>query len=483
MYRQLCVRQCFCCVFVTIFFVSGVQASDWSEFLWGGRGSRTTVSDPYIPPPLMTETPVIPVTDSAALTTTQSHLMLGTPGATTLPPGGVIAANGVATTGVSSASYVWQSPVTTASNVIPAVQVTPAQPVIDYEWTYSTIKDIKYDSVSVYDPRLGGYVTTLQERQTESVLPWLHRKQVVRYKPTTTDAAASGTTISNPSPSVVTDTSERRIVNRLFPVSTVPSPPAQAVPVQTHVVPTAPITTYATPTYASETPAYPLLSAPVGSQIQVAPSTVMRIGELPQSDLPVMTAVTIPQSGLAQSTTNTVITSPATTIVTTQDQPASTLSTRADVPPSLPPVVSPSTQQVLYPTVSAGQARSNTQPNTPTPAPAQSEQTPGSQNTVTMQRPRIEDSIIASEKLRAFELPAGSTLPPPAHASAIPSLEVASQSPSKDSTATPNTTNSGIPLLSTEPQSTVTSPASQLPSATGTTQGRTVSPTQMAPPM
>ena len=468
MYRQLNVGQWLCCIFATIIIVSEVQASDLSELLWGGRGSRTTVSDPYAPPPLTTQIPVVPVTDTAATATMQSQLMLGTPGAMTLPSGGVYAPNGLATTGVSSASYVWQSPATTASNIIPAVQLTPTQPVIEYEWTYSTIKDVKNEPITVYDPRLGGYVTTMQERQTESVLPWLHRKQVVRYPVPTADTAITGAVINNPVTPVASDTSERRIVNRLFPVSTVPSPPAQAAPVQTFSMPTTPVTTYATPTYAAETPVNP----PIGSPIQPASTTVMRVG-----DLPVVPAVTIPQIGSTRPTAETVVSAPATTIVTTQNQPAPISSSLADAQPSLPPVVSPSAQQVLYPNVPAANTRTNSPLGTPTLAPtksdAGSEQPPVSQETVTLQRPRIEDSILSSEKLRTVELPPGSMLPPPAQASTIPSLEAASSAASTE-----------YPLLTNETPSTTppaTQPGTRLPSATGTPSGRNVSPTRLAP--
>ena len=501
----------FCQIVVTFFVVSGVQASDLSDFLFGGRGSRTTVSDPYIPPPLMTEAPVVPVTDNDTYATTQSQLMLGSPGATTLPPGGVIAANGVAATGVSSASYVYPSPVTTASNNIPAVPVATHQPAIEYEWTYSTIKDVKYDPVTVYDPQLGGYVTSWQERQTESVLPWLHRKQVVRYKPPATDTMIGGTAIGTFAPPVASDTSERRIVNRLFPVSTVPSPPAQAVPVEMLPMSATPVRTYANATYATETPVIPTFAPQNGSQIlpttiHPSTSTVMRVG-----DLPVVQAVTIPQSGRVQPMSQAVTTAPAATLLTTQDQPAPISSSLADTPPALPPVVSPSAQQVLYPNDPANNIRSSggnqssefslqgsglnarpevrsskPAPNQPTLAPPQTEQTPVSRDAVTLQRPLIEDSINASEKLRTVELPAESPLPPPAQSSKIPSLETASSAASNNSTASPNTTDSGIPLLTPGSQSStqpMTQPATRQPSATGIPSGRNVSPTRMAQPL
>lgn len=493
MYRRMCAALRYnSCVFVVIYAVAEVQASDLSELLWGGRGSRTTVSDPYIPPPLITETPVVSDTDTVAVATMQSHLMLGTPGATTLPPGGVIAANGVAA-GVGNTNTVWQNTVTTASNILPAVPTIPPQPVIDYEWTYSTIKDVKYEPVTVYDTRLGGYTTTWQERQTESVLPWLHRKQVVRYPTTTDDIAINGMIINSPNAPLTSDTSERRIVNRLFPVSAVPSPPAQAVPVETLPLPVVPVATYATVTYDADVPANPPLSSPGGSQIQSATihsaaSTVLRAGELP-----VVPAVTIPQLGSSttQLTPETVVATPATTLLATEDQSAPISSSLADVPPSLPEMVLPSAQQVLYstPDVPAGNASFNTTPpstalgaartsspsGTPTLAPTRPDAGPGqvreTQESRTLQRPLLEDSIFDLEKPRAVELPPDSPLPPPAKASTIPSLEAAVPNALSEATATSNKTDSGIPLLlTTEPQSSA-QPATRL--------RRSLSPTRM----
>jgi len=106
MWQKKCVYRWFGCVFVTLFSVTVVYASDLSNFLFGGAGSRTTVADPYIPPPFMPETPSYPTTDGTGTIILPSNLMFGTPGATTLPPGGVVTSNGVATTDFGSANYV-----------------------------------------------------------------------------------------------------------------------------------------------------------------------------------------------------------------------------------------------------------------------------------------------------------------------------------------------------------------------------------------
>jgi len=458
-------------IFATMsLFFCGVPAwaSDLSESLWGGRGSRTTVSDPYIPPPLVTDTS-IPVASTPGLATTQSNLMLGTPGAMTLPPGGVTASNGVATSSVSSGAYVIPAQFTTASNIIPAVQVAPQQPFIEYGWTYSTIKDTTYEPVTVYDPRLGSYVTTMQERQTESVLPWLHRKQVIRYKLATTDTITGSPTVGGTTSPPISDPAGKYIVNRLFPVSTVPSPPAQAVPVQTLIqtpVQTFPLYDGPATTYAAEsTPGTRIVASSDLADIQPTllpnESTVKRI----DTEIPVITTI-------APDPTSPFNLAPQPYSTTTSSQPV-------DMPS--PDIISPSAHQVLYQTIPAvgvsasainttggtsgskapdttptdtpstqpapppapttpatqtpASPQTGTQANQPTLAPERSTQTPTTQETV--QRPTIQDSLTDSERSQPVVLPPGETLPPPAQSSPIPSI------------TPPSTGSDKVPLLKT----------------------------------
>ncbi|MDR1384371.1 MAG: hypothetical protein LBJ67_11110 [Planctomycetaceae bacterium] len=156
---------------LTICFYRFANASDLTEWLRGGRGSRTTVSQPYVPPIVTT-----PATVSGAGSYPQPVVVQPTPNGVTLPPGGIISTNGVAATGYITANQ------QTLGNGTPT-SVSTMQPTVEYKWSYSTIKDRSYDPITVYDPLTGGYATSYQERQTESVLPWLHRKQVIRYKP------------------------------------------------------------------------------------------------------------------------------------------------------------------------------------------------------------------------------------------------------------------------------------------------------------
>ena len=487
MFRQFRTTQryygilAFICVANIISANSPLTASDLSERLWGGRGSQTTTTDLYVPPPLTTETIRVPVTDATSFTSAQTQLMIGTPDAMTLPPGGVIASNGVATTmaasgttvpnGVVNAGYTWpqQTPITTG--IVPASQLTTVQPAIEYEWSYSTIKDVTYEPVTAYDPRLGGYVTTYQEKKTESVLPWLHRKQVVRYKPASADIVTgtiSGTS-SNPTigstilppatPTTSTGSSERSIVNRLFPVSTVPTPPAQAVPVTVMPMPNPPMATYASDTVSYASPANFTSS---GATTYILPATTL-------------------------------------------DQTLPMTSDRADVAPSLPnepssntassSVISPSTQQVLYPMPSKNEPATSdaanntlystpvtsqistpdstiaspitgsshvTQRNTPTLAPPRSEAAPTTetQESSITQPTRLQDSLAS----HVVELPSNATLPVPATASSAQDEQPAA--------------------ALTETQPTATSPQPQplhIPRTTTGRSGKSVSPTRMSP--
>ena len=372
------------------------------------------------------------------------------------------------------------------TNYLPVIQ-----PVVDYEWTYSTIKDISYEPVTVFDSHLGGYVTVFQEKQTESVLPWFHRKQVVRYQTTTADASSGGQLPINP---VASDTSERRIVNRLFPVSTVPSPPA--VPVQIIPLPTSPTGTPMT-TYGGE-------------------SSSMRT----TVELPVIPTVTVIQP---VTETLDIVTPalPASIVSSPSNQPVSPSGSAAEFPPSFPKVIAPSSETVLYPLWSenppsrssdttpastsgkaaAVTATTETQSGSPTLAPPKPNTDSIVRQPVTVQRPRIEDSLSDSEKQpHTFDLmepPAGTDLPLPAQPrngfteEPIPDVPAATSSESVSSeginpvltvpgTSEPELTVTDIPTTNSSAHSTPAVTA-RISSVTPKRQRLTVSPTRMLP--
>ena len=509
MFRQIFTKKRIFCRFLAAVLCAGLtslsaQASDLSRALWGGPGSQTTVTQLYVPPPLETETISVPMSDSAAMLTAQSQLMLGTPGATTLPSGGVIATNGVAT-----ATYVSPNQTMTGSGLAPAahttliqtplMQSTPQQPAVESRWSFSTIKDTTFEPVTLYDSRFGGYVTTYQERQTESVLPWLHRKQVVKY--------SSPTESQTP----VAAVNERlgTLADRVFPISAVPISPAQAdlaptLPLQTSQAVTThyPATTYSpvmTPASAAM-PTIPVQAAPLSTvpSSAVSSPTVLRYGEFPVVPavsvppneasviLPTTTSSAIVRSVDSMAVSPIAISQPTASPNTAPNTMSSVISdgTSAVDPanhrPSLPDSESmaPIPQQVLYhPQASQSSVSPDTSPtqtkqaNTPTLAPA--ERQPNAEHSssfrlsadplagdsgqsivgsaypvanvpsntpLATQPERIQDSLPRSESLGTVEAPASTPLPIPTQPEQTPAPQQSPQNlePSAATMTTPS---------------------------------------------
>ncbi|MDR1958625.1 MAG: hypothetical protein LBQ54_06235 [Planctomycetaceae bacterium] len=159
--------------------------------------SRTTVA-PFYTPPATSGLPAIPVTDPAfAQPIFQTQMFQGTPGAVTVPSTGMIISQFSNTVGniVSQTGIPNTLPLTT-------VPRTYLRPEIDYEWTYSRIKNVGYYVVKIIDPRTGSVTTAYRPEEVESLLPWLHQKEVVRYKPVTVNVAVPATYPVIPSSSV-----------------------------------------------------------------------------------------------------------------------------------------------------------------------------------------------------------------------------------------------------------------------------------------
>jgi len=478
------------CVANIISAYSPLGASDWSERFWGGRGSQTTTTELYVPPPLTTETVSVPLTDATGITSSQTQLMIGTPGAMTLPPGGVIASNGIATTAAASgttmpnevvnAGYIWPQQTPISTGIVPASQLTTVQPAIEYEWSYSTIKDVTYEPVTAYDPRLGGYVTTYQERKTESVLPWLHRKQVVRYKPASADmvtgtisGTSSSPTIGNatlPSAASTTSTgsSERSIVNRLFPVSTVPTPSAQAVPVTVMPMSNPPMATYASDTVSYTAPANFTSS---GATTYILPATFDQT--LPISSDYANVAPLLPNEPSSNMLSSSVI-SPSTQQVLypmpSKNEPA-TSDAASNTLYSTPVASQTSTSESTAASPIVG-ASHTMQRNTPTLAPLRLEVVPtketsssdqektqvAARDSTITQPTRLQDSLTP----HVVALPSNATLPVPATVSSVQSEQPAAA------------------LTETQPTATTPQPVRVQRTTTGRS-GASVSPTRMSP--
>ncbi|MGL6194943.1 MAG: hypothetical protein ACRC2T_08990 [Thermoguttaceae bacterium] len=82
-----------------------------------------------------------------------------------------------------------QQPVSPTTSPSGMQQVTTLKPEVKKEWTYSRIKSVSYKPVQAVDPCTGTITTTYQPEETETLLPWLHQKEVVEYKPVTVNVA------------------------------------------------------------------------------------------------------------------------------------------------------------------------------------------------------------------------------------------------------------------------------------------------------
>ncbi|MCL2347915.1 MAG: hypothetical protein FWC50_06580 [Planctomycetaceae bacterium] len=221
-------------IVVLFLHVPSAFSSDLTNWLWGGKESKTTVSQPYVPPPTAGTQVTTPLTTqfvnpATGQTIPQTQLIVGTPGAVTLPSTGVVATNGVASGSIPIWGNVPSAGVfgntATIPAVIPTTATTIMQPEVGYQWTFSTIKGVTYEPVQRYNPYTGAVTTSYQERKTESVLPWLHRQEVTTYKPVTLNVPV--TNVSGATASVTTDTSFTGFSSTAFPStmhSTAPAP-------------------------------------------------------------------------------------------------------------------------------------------------------------------------------------------------------------------------------------------------------------------
>lgn len=133
---------------ISLTVVSAVSADSWGCLgdLFGGDNQTTTYAPPFNP---------------ASTTVAQSNPTLPT---------------------TTYANYACAMPVT---------QATVYKPEVDYRWTYSRIKRTEYEPVTAVDPCTGCMTTYYRPEEKKSLLPWLHREKVVRYKPTTVNLAGA----------------------------------------------------------------------------------------------------------------------------------------------------------------------------------------------------------------------------------------------------------------------------------------------------
>ena len=207
--------------------VSSPVFADLSDCLWGGSNEETTYSPTYIPgmggislaqyqPPinLGAPQPAIPMQatpNTQAINVPQANIPTITiptgpvgsvgqpatfPGAaaqappdaeivyilpSSLPSQAVICVDGTKTIPASESKIV---PANTPGAIPVALQtVTVRRPKVEYHWTYAPVETKTETLVNVVNPRTGRVVRTYcQESSERTMLPWLHRREVITYE-------------------------------------------------------------------------------------------------------------------------------------------------------------------------------------------------------------------------------------------------------------------------------------------------------------
>ena len=201
---------------------------DVSDLIWGGRNEETSYSPTFIPgmggaslaqyqQPSMnlgTPQPAIPVQAtpySQAVNVPQANIPTITipagqvgsvgqpatfPGAvqqvplgaeivyimpSSIPSEAVICVDGVKTIPATEVNVV---PAATPGAIPVALKtVTVRRPKVEYYWTYAPVVNKRETLVHVVDPRSGRIVRSFCNEEAEStVLPWLHRREVITYE-------------------------------------------------------------------------------------------------------------------------------------------------------------------------------------------------------------------------------------------------------------------------------------------------------------
>jgi hypothetical protein len=223
-------RLVFSLFFFAVLCVHSPVFGDLNDCFWGGSNEETSYSPTYVPgmggitlaqyqPPmnLGAPQPAIPVQatyNAQAISVPQANIPTITiptgpvgsvgqpatfPGAvaqappgteivyvmsSALPSNAVICVDGAKTIPATEAKVV---PANTPGAVPVALQtVTVRRPKVEYHWTYAPIATKTETLVQVVDPRSGRVVRTYCKEDSErTMLPWLHRREVVTYETVT----------------------------------------------------------------------------------------------------------------------------------------------------------------------------------------------------------------------------------------------------------------------------------------------------------
>jgi hypothetical protein len=241
--------------------------ADFGDCLWGGGNEETSYSPTYIPgmggislaqyqPPmnLGAPQPALPVQatpQTQAVNVPQANIptitipagpvgSVGQPATIsgTLPraspgmeivyilpssqPSDAVCLDGTKTIPATEVKVV--SPTTPGAIPVALKTVTVQRPKVEYHWTYAHVVNKTETLVQVVNPRTGRVVRTYcQEDSERSMLPWLHRREVVSYE--TVEAKIAVPVSLSPSASSATHTVIHGGMLPTVPTSSVPASP------------------------------------------------------------------------------------------------------------------------------------------------------------------------------------------------------------------------------------------------------------------
>lgn len=221
-------RLCIALLCLGVFCVSPPIFGDFSDCLWGGSNEETSYAPVYMPvmggvtlaqyqpspANLGAPSPAIPIQatpGTQAINVLQANIptitipagpvgSVGQPATfsgivphappgteivyimpASLPSNAVICVDGVTTIPATESKIV---PANTPGAIPVALKtVVVRRPKVEYYWTYAPIETKTDTLVKVVDPRSGRVVRTYCQTDSEhTVLPWLHRREVVTYE-------------------------------------------------------------------------------------------------------------------------------------------------------------------------------------------------------------------------------------------------------------------------------------------------------------
>ena len=139
---------------------------DCISWIWGGKNETTTYSPPFSP--------------ADATMNFDSNQNGGQILGQSTGPATAASATSPANADVCPTEYY---PSSSYSAMKPTLPTTELVPVVKKEWTYSPITSVNYKPVQQMDPQSGQVSTYYRAEESKTLLPWLHRKETIEYKP------------------------------------------------------------------------------------------------------------------------------------------------------------------------------------------------------------------------------------------------------------------------------------------------------------